>query len=51
MNTTDSSTVALTMMVPDYPQNGPLARGLLFFYMAVSSGQRAVGIWEKEFWA
>ena len=44
MNTTDSSTVALTMMVPDYPQSG-----LLFFYMAVSSGQRAVGIWEKGF--
>ena len=36
-------------MGPDYPPNGPSARGLLFFKMAVSSGQRPVGIWAKGF--
>ena len=38
-------------MGPDYPPNGPSTRGLLFFKMAVSSGQRPVGIWAKGFWA
>ena len=46
-----SLATSLNTMGPDYPPNGPSARGLLFFKMAVSSGQRPVGILAKGFWA
>ena len=37
MNTTDSSTVALTMMVPDYPQSG--------YFFSTCRFQAGKGLW------